>query len=255
MMRRDESRPLNLLDSCIQAEFKMLDRDLELGLILAFALFGLGLSWILIFLIIPAIIAAAIYFYHVLGKLFSKSIFGKDAVLYRSLPVPTGYLVFSKIYTAGTIFIIFWLAAFGGHLMMSLFMGNFADQALGLFASMLEKLLDAGAAESMLPVYVVLLFIEGLVFNYTAAAFIFLLVTGYMTRPEAERTYMFQTVLFFLGMFGLVILALGPVALHTLFWEEYNLWLPMMQLAVNIIAILLSAGLSARLVERKDKGV
>jgi len=88
-----------------------------------------------------------------------------------------------------------------------------------------------------------------------AAAVFFLLVVIYMTLPEADRNWTIHSAFAVTGFFGLILLVLAPIMLHTVFWTDYNLWLPLMQLA-EIIAVTFAAfRVSVRRIDRKYKGV
>ncbi|MBR4411811.1 MAG: hypothetical protein IKT31_10870, partial [Firmicutes bacterium] len=77
----------NLFDNCIHTDLKIIESDLQILLLVWTALFALGLSWFLIFMAIPAVIVVLVLLYRIFCKLFAVSLYGKDAVLYRSLPV------------------------------------------------------------------------------------------------------------------------------------------------------------------------
>ena len=95
----------NLFDKCIQTDLKIIEADFQILLLIWAALFGLGLSWFLLFIAVPAAIVVLIFLYRIFRKLFAASLYGKDAVLYRSLPIAVPMLVLTKIFTGGVVFV------------------------------------------------------------------------------------------------------------------------------------------------------
>ena len=94
----------NLFDNCIRTDLKIIESDLQILLLVWTALFALGLSFGVLLLAIPAIIAVMGYLYNIFRKLCGSSLHGKDATLYRALPVSVPTMVLSKIFTGGLVF-------------------------------------------------------------------------------------------------------------------------------------------------------
>ena len=95
----------NLFDKCIQTDLKIIESDFQILLLIWAALFGLGLSWFLLFIAVPAVIVVLSFLYRIFRKMFAVSMYGKEAVLYRSLPVSVPMLVLTKIFTGGLVFV------------------------------------------------------------------------------------------------------------------------------------------------------
>ena len=251
-MREEQTRGnRSLLDSCIRTDFKLIDNDLGISCVLLLGAFALGLSWFLIVAIIPAIFVIVFLMYRLYGRLYAKSIFGEEAVFYRSLPVPAEVLVLSKIYVGGAVTIILALVGLAGSLIMSLLGGSLTADVMNMYTSYVQRFMDAGAPAVQLPVLAALTFFHGVLLCFTEAAVLLLLVVSYKSLPKRNQSYLIHHCFTAIGVFSLIALVLLPVVLHSLIWEDTNLWLPLLQLVCSTAVLVGAYKRSVKAIERK----
>ncbi|MBR5489485.1 MAG: hypothetical protein IKV72_07235, partial [Firmicutes bacterium] len=176
----------NLFDNCIHTDLKIIESDLQILLLVWTALFALGLSWFLIFMAIPAVIVVLVLLYRIFCKLFAVSLYGKDAVLYRSLPVSVPMLVLTKIFTGGLVFTAMGVICLVGQMFASVIFGN-PGNILDMFEEWILGFQAMKIMPELIPLTAVLDFLNMTVRCFTLSALILLGVTFYCYLPRGGK--------------------------------------------------------------------
>ena len=235
MMRRKESN--HLLDRCIQTDLKIIEKDLELTLLLWTAMFAMGLSWGLLFLAVPMGIGVLTGLYHIFKKLYGKTVFGADAPFFQSLPVPTPVFLLSKIFTGGLIFLVMGMI-FCICLVFQSLLNGMPDGVIAKFEGWIYGFVTAGIAPDWVPLAAVLTFLNLAAGCFTLAALIFTMMCGYYCLPCGARGYIVNYLALYVGTFVIMTYLLGPWVL-----KELELLQPAM--VHPVFCLLLSIGLTA----------
>ena len=244
----------NLFDNCIRTDLKIIEKDMEILLLVWAALFGLGLSWFLLFTVIPAVIVVLILLYRLFRKLFAVSMYGKDAVLYRSLPVSVPMLVLTKIFTGGQIFALLGIVCVAGQMFSSVIFGN-PGNILDMFEEWILGFQDMKIAPELIPLTAVLDFLNMAVRCFTLSALIFLGVTAYHCLHREGSGWFIQIVMLHLGSLAAVSYVLSAELPGMMKWLQPAILQPVFHLVLSLVLLAGAYKVCVILIEKKDGGV
>lgn len=243
-----------LFDNCIQTDLKIIEKDMEILLLVWAALFGLGLSWFMIFIAIPAAIVVLIFLYHIFHKLFAVSIYGKDSVMYRSLPVPVPTLVLSKIFTGGLVFAAMGVIRLVGQMFASVIFGS-PEHIIDMFEDWILGFLDMKMEPELIPLAAVLDFLNMTGRCFTLSAVIMLGVTAYHYLPGTGKGWIVQMGMLYLGTLAIVPYVLSAEIPGMMKWLQPAILQPVFHLALSLVLLAVSYKVCVILIEKKDGGV
>ena len=244
----------NLFDNCIRTDWKIIEKDMEILLLIWAALFGLGLSWFLIFIAVPAVIVVLGFLYHIFRKLFAASLYGKDAVMYRSLPVSVPMLVLSKIFTGGQIFALLGVVCVAGRIFSSVIFGN-PGNILDIFEDWILGFQDMKIVPELIPLAAVLDFLNMTVRCFTLSALILLGVTFYCYLPREGSGWFMQIVMLHLGSLAAVSYVLSAELPGMMKWLQPAILQPVFHLVLSLVLLAGAYKVCVILIEKKDGGV
>lgn len=245
----------NLFDNCIHTDLKIIEKDLEILLLVWTALFALGLSWGMLVLAIPAIVGVLACLCNIFRKLCGSSLHGSKAVLYRSLPIPASTLVLSKIFTGGLVFaamgVIYYLCVVFRAL---LFKDGISDVIME-FEGWLRGFEKLGIGTELVPLAAVLDFVNMVLRCFSLSAMILLGVTMYCSMSSDGKGRMVQHSMLYIGTLILVTYVLmaelpGAISLPVPAFLQLVLYL-----ALTLVLLGVSYKISVTLLEKKDGGV
>ena len=243
----------NLFDNCIRTDLKIIEKDMEILLLVWAALFGLGLSWFLLFTVIPAVIVVLILLYRIFRKLFASSMYGKDAVLYRSLPVPVPMLVLTKIFTGGQIFALLGIVCVAGRMFSSVIFGN-PGNILDMFEEWIMGFQDMKIALELIPLAAVLDFLNMAVRCFTLSALILLGVTFYCYLHRGGKGWYMQIVMLHLGSLTAVSYVLSAEIPGIMNWLQPAILQPAFHLVLSLVLLAVAYKVCVSLISKKDSG-
>lgn len=245
----------NLLDNCIRNDLKTIEKDMELMMLIWAALFSLGLSWGILFLAIPALIAVLACIFRIFRILCISSVYGRESVLYRSLPIPPSTLILSKIFTGGLVFaalgIIYYICLVFRAL---LFKEGISDVIL-IFETWIRDLTARGITESMVPVAAVLEFLNMAVRCFTLPAMVVTGTSFYHSLPEDAKMRYIQNSVLYIGTVLMVSYLLMQELPDTMDWIPPGFMRLVFNLVVSLAILAAGYKLSVYFMTRKDGGV
>ena len=244
----------NLFDNCIHTDLKIIESDLQILLLVWTALFALGLSWFLIFMAIPAVIVVLVLLYRIFCKLFAVSLYGKDAVLYRSLPVSVPMLVLTKIFTGGLVFTAMGVICLVGQMFASVIFGN-PGNILDMFEEWILGFQAMKIMPELIPLTAVLDFLNMTVRCFTLSALILLGVTFYCYLPRGGKGWYVQNVMLYLGTLAIVPYVLSAEIPKMMDWLQPAILQPFFHLALSLVLLAGAYKVCVSLIEKKDGGV
>lgn len=244
----------NLFDNCIHTDLKIIESDLQILLLVWTALFALGLSWFLIFMAIPAVIVVLVLLYRIFCKLFAVSLYGKDAVLYRSLPVSVPMLVLTKIFTGGLVFTAMGVICLVGQMFASVIFGN-PGNILDMFEEWILGFQAMKIMPELIPLTAVLDFLNMTVRCFTLSALILLGITFYCFLPRGGKGWYVQNVMLYLGTLAIVPYVLSAEIPKMMDWLQPAILQPFFHLALSLVLLAGAYKVCVSLIEKKDGGV
>ncbi len=244
----------NLLDNCIRMDMKIIESDLQILLLIWTALFALGLSWFMLFIAIPAAIVILIFLYQIFRKLFAVSLYGKDAVLYRSLPVSAPMLVLSKIFTGGLVFAAMGVVCLVGQMFASVIFGS-PGHIVDMFEDWIYGFVNLRIDPQLVPLAATLDFLNMAVRCFTLSALILLGVTVYCYLPRGGRGWFVQNTMFYLGTLAVVPYVLSAEIPGMMDWLQPAILQPVFHLVLSLVLLTVSYKVCVILIEKRDGGV
>ncbi len=244
----------NLFDNCIRTDLKIIEKDMEILLLVWAALFGLGLSWFLLFTVIPAVIVVLILLYRIFRKLFAASLYGKDAVLYRSLPISVPMLVLTKIFTGGQIFAILGIVCVVGRIFSYVIFG-YPENILSMFEDWILGFQDMKITPKLVPLAAVLDFLNMTVRCFTLSALILLGITVYCYLPRGGKGWIVQNSMLYVGTLAVVPYVLSAEIPKLMQWLQPPILQPVFHLLLSLVLLAVSYKVCVILIEKKDGGV
>lgn len=244
----------NLFDNCIRIDLKIIESDLQILLLVWTALFALGLSWFLIFMAIPAVIVVLALLYRIFCKLFAVSLYGKDAVLYRSLPISVPMLVLTKIFTGGQVFAGMGVICLVGQMFASVIFGN-PEHIIDMFENWILGFQDMKIVPELIPLAAVLDFLNMTVRCFTLSALILLGITFYCFLPRGGKGWYVQNVMLYLGTLAIVPYVLSAELPKMMDWLQPAILQPVFHLALSLVLLAGAYKVCVYLIEKKDGGV
>ena len=243
-----------LLYNCIKTELKINESDLQILLLIWAALFGLGLSWFILFVAIPAAFVILIFLYHIFRKLFAVSLYGKDAVLYRSLPVSTSMLVLSKIFTGGLVFAAMGVVCLAGQMFASVIFGS-PGHIVDMFEDWIYGFVNLRIDPALVPLAATLDFLNMAVRCFTLSALILLGITVYCYLPRGGKGWIVQNSMLYLGTLAVVLYVLSVEIPKLMQWLQPPILQPVFHLLLSLVLLAVSYKVCVILIEKKDGGV
>ena len=244
----------NLFDNCIRTDLKIIESDLQILILVWSALFALGMSWFLIFMAIPAVIVVLALLYRIFRKLFAVSLYGKDAVLYRSLPISVSMRVLTKIFTGGLVFAAMGVICLVGQMFASVIFGN-PGNILDMFEEWILGFQAMKIIPELIPLAAVLDFLNMTVRCFTLSALILLGVTFYCYLPRGGKGWYVQNVMLHLGTLAIVPYVLSAEIPKMMDWLQPAILQPVFHLALSLVLLAVSYKVCVVLIEKKDGGV
>ena len=244
----------NLFDNCIRTDLKIIESDLQILILVWSALFALGLSWFLIFMAIPAVIVVLALLYRIFRKLFAVSLYGKDAVLYRSLPISVPMLVLTKIFTGGLVFAAMGVICLVGQMFAYVIFGN-PERVIYMFENWILGFQDIKIVPELIPIAAVLDFLNMTVRCFTLSALILMGVTFYCYMPRGGKGWYMQNVMLYLGTLAIVPYILSAEIPKMMDWLQPVILQPVFHLALSLVLLAVSYKVCVILIEKKDGGV
>ncbi len=244
----------NLFDNCIRTDLKIIESDLQILLLVWTALFALGLSWFLIFMAIPAVIVVLALLYRIFCKLFAVSLYGKDAVLYRSLPISVPMLVLTKIFTGGLVFAGMGVICLAGQIFASVIFGN-PEHIIDMFENWILDFQDMKIVPELIPLAAVLDFLNMTVRCFTLSALILLGITFYCFLPRGGKGWYVQNVMLYLGTLAIVPYVLSAEIPEMMDWLQPAILQPVFHLVLSLVLLVGAYKVCVILIEKKDGGV
>ena len=244
----------NLFDNCIRTDLKIIESDLQILILVWSALFALGMSWFLIFMAIPAVIVVLALLYRIFRKLFAVSLYGKDAVLYRSLPISVPMLVLTKIFTGGLVFAAMGVICLVGQMFAYVIFGN-PERVIYMFENWILGFQDIKIVPELIPIAAVLDFLNMTVRCFTLSALILMGVTFYCYMPRGGKGWYMQNVMLYLGTLAIVPYVLSAEIPGMMDWLQPAILQPVFHLALSLVLLAVSYKVCVVLIEKKDGGV
>ena len=245
----------NLLDNCIRTDLKGIESELQILLLLWTALFALGLSWGILFLAVPAVIAVFACLCGLFRKLFGTSLYGSDASLYRTLPVPVPTLVLSKIFTGGLVFAAMWAIYYICLVFRAIIYNGNPEHVVNLFEQWVHGFMSLQIDPELVPLAAVLELLSMTVRCFALSAMILMGMTLYYYLPRAGKGWLMQNAMLYLGMVGMVTYVFLTELPEMLEWLHPPILQPLFCLMVGVVLITAGYRLSVHLIEKKDGGV
>ncbi|MBR4410456.1 MAG: hypothetical protein IKT31_03970, partial [Firmicutes bacterium] len=210
--------------------------------------------WFLIFMAIPAVIVVLVLLYRIFCKLFAVSLYGKDAVLYRSLPVSVPMLVLTKIFTGGLVFTAMGVICLVGQMFASVIFGN-PGNILDMFEEWILGFQAMKIMPELIPLTAVLDFLNMTVRCFTLSALILLGVTFYCYLPRGGKGWYVQNVMLYLGTLAIVPYVLSAEIPKMMDWLQPAILQPFFHLALSLVLLAGAYKVCVSLIEKKDGGV
>ncbi len=245
----------NLFDNCIRTDLKIIESDLQILLLVWTALFGLGLSFGVLLLAIPAIIAVMGCLYQIFSKLCGSSLHGKDAALSRALPVSVPTLVLSKIFTGGLVFTALGAIYYVCFAFRALIYNGDPMRVVALFEEWIQEFTGMRIEPALIPLAAVLDFLNMTVRCFTLSALILMGVTFYHYLPRAGKGWIVQNSMLYIGMMAAVTYYMAAEIPKMMDWLQPAILQPFFHLALSLVLLAGAYKVCVVLIEKKDGGV
>ncbi len=244
-----------LLDNCIKTDLKIIESDLQILLLIWTALFALGLSWGLLVLAVPAIIAVFACLFSLYKKLCGTSLYGGDASLFRTLPIPVHTLVLSKIFTGGLVFAAMGVIYYICLVFRAVIYNGDPQHVISLFEQWIYGFVNLRIDPALVPLAAVLDFLNMAVRCFTLSAMILLGMTAYFYLPKAGRGWIVQNSMLYVGMTAVVACFMAAETPALMQWLQPPILQPVFHLTLSLVLLAISYKVCVILIEKKDGGV
>lgn len=245
----------NLIDNCIRADLKIIESDLQILLLVWTALFALGLSFGVLLLAIPAIIAVLACLYNIFSKLYGSSLHGRDAVLYRALPVPVSTLVLSKIFTGGLVFASLGAIYYICIAFRAVIYNGDPMRVVAEFEGWMQSFLTLKIDPVLVPLAAVLDFLNMVVRCFTISSVILLGVTAYYGLPRSGKGWIVHNAMIYIGIVAAVPYYMMSELPEMMDWLQPAILQPAFLLALSLVLLAACYKVCVILISKKDGGM